>query len=755
MLKLNHAVRVHKCTYRARPTVYYVNAVGSVVSSDLKAIVIVPFIGILKAVLVLKRKTLKSLEGAKAAKLAHKEDMIENERLDTELDKCMMELFNAISCCNGGTFKIPESRDISDARKITLGWAPQLHGPISDPSKTARQYILSKFFSRYLSSVELQNGLVASLKGEATLAFLETNLEGESLDFSPGAIPELDDCLDWMTAHISSTLGYLDVEKVFKSCKHGANGTASIKRSESYLDSKYLSISGSHRALEQLVHYSFWDVQLREYLMEHSAEFRSISNGVPIDSELINDATQELFVPKSYKAVRGVCPEREVPAYHSQGLATHMTRKLAMVDINLNLQPSLHQLFAYFASFCAQMDMGTLDFSEASNRIWTGLVKRVLREEWFSYANDYCRSKDIIVVLGSVKSGKVTLEDIKESKKYKDFAKYGKLDLRPINGSWNEIIVTIHSTIFCTMGNALTFPLQTLIFHSFLSYCSRQALIEERVPVSYLDQHPELFYVSSFGDDGILNAGALPMVRKLAPLLGWVVNEEKTFGRGDWFRESCGGDYLYGVGCRPLMLKRPDALLDATPKETCKHFQAWLYNAANAALELCNDTLHGDPDLIYSWLEKCHKRFNLGKICLVPPSLPSGAGLRVPYVGAYWELFFDHRLYNIPVWTAMPDRLLSTDQALAQAFATLEPGSLPVYKAFKFFRMIYRPFKSVVYSEYPYMHTSMKGAPASISFDDNYLGYDSSILTIDSTGCVAAKVQGRTQKVSYYNLSWL
>jgi len=91
---------------------------------------------------------------------------------------------------------------------------------------------------------------------------------------------------------------------------------------------------------------------------------------------------------------------------------------------------------------------------------------------------------------------------------------------------------------FSSMGNGYTFPLESAIFWSLC----RSVHCHSGVTV--------------FGDDIVINTGAVPAVKELLSFCGFTVNDEKSHTTGS-FRESCGADYLFGIDVRPCYLKEP------------------------------------------------------------------------------------------------------------------------------------------------------------------------------------------------------
>lgn len=105
-----------------------------------------------------------------------------------------------------------------------------------------------------------------------------------------------------------------------------------------------------------------------------------------------------------------------------------------------------------------------------------------------------------------------------------------------------------------TMGNATTFPLQTIVF-----MCVVKSVYELRgIPLTKKDNRefdPNGKNFGCFGDDIIVATDAAAEVIHLLGLLGFVINATKTHIEGP-FRESCGKDWFSGFPCRGVYIKR-------------------------------------------------------------------------------------------------------------------------------------------------------------------------------------------------------
>jgi hypothetical protein len=110
--------------------------------------------------------------------------------------------------------------------------------------------------------------------------------------------------------------------------------------------------------------------------------------------------------------------------------------------------------------------------------------------------------------------------------------------------------VPVALNMVSTMGNGTTFPLQTIIFASVVSAAARFRRIELHNP-----NRDRLGNWAVFGDDIIVKREIVDDVIRLLTLLGFKVNQQKSFIEGP-FRESCGADWFKGQYVRGVYIKR-------------------------------------------------------------------------------------------------------------------------------------------------------------------------------------------------------
>jgi hypothetical protein len=182
---------------------------------------------------------------------------------------------------------------------------------------------------------------------------------------------------------------------------------------------------------------------------------------------------------------------------------------------------------------------------------------------------------------------------------------------------------TVELNMVSTMGNAGTFPLETLVF-----WAIGVATVMQRTrknPYSLLSLPEERDLVSVFGDDCILPTVDAQAFMANAEAVGFSVNTEKSyFSEGPGFRESCGGDFYHGSYVRPLYIKAPTST-------SMSALEPWLYIIMNATLKKYI-SYFGEQTYVY---EKALLEYLFGlfgkhrlKIKLVPPGFPDDSGLQ-------------------------------------------------------------------------------------------------------------------------------
>ncbi len=134
---------------------------------------------------------------------------------------------------------------------------------------------------------------------------------------------------------------------------------------------------------------------------------------------------------------------------------------------------------------------------------------------------------------------------------------------------------------FSTMGNACTFPVESL---SFLAIAIAAVLTERKLPLTLNSVRTIVGEVAVFGDDIVIPTDSRELMVEALEVLDFKVNDSKSFWTGR-FRESCGVDSYDGVNVTPVYWKTfyqgdPETL--ASVIETRNNlYTNWLLSAAN------------------------------------------------------------------------------------------------------------------------------------------------------------------------------
>lgn len=206
------------------------------------------------------------------------------------------------------------------------------------------------------------------------------------------------------------------------------------------------------------------------------------------------------FVPKTAQIDRTIGIEPSLNVFLQKGVDVYLRKRLSWVS-NLRLE---NQDFSVACMRKHGLDIATIDLSSASDSISTELVRWFLPADWY------------------------TLLDTLRSKMY-------TLDGGLTFDGYHK---------FSSMGNAFTFPLESVIFMAVARGAARVAGYSDTV----LDQ------VRVYGDDIIVPWQCAGLVIEVLNFLGFKTNPDKTFVFGP-FRETCGVDLLNGIDIRPVFLR--------------------------------------------------------------------------------------------------------------------------------------------------------------------------------------------------------
>jgi hypothetical protein len=225
-----------------------------------------------------------------------------------------------------------------------------------------------------------------------------------------------------------------------------------------------------------------------------------------------------VLVPKTLKTPRIIAIEPTAMQYAQQGILESFEKA---IQANDNARHFIqwksnvpNQELARLGSLFGEL--ATLDLSEASDRVSNQLVRVMLRNHpHLGEAVDATRSRKAEVL-------------VKGEKKIIRLAK------------------------FASMGSALCFPMESLVFMTVIFLGIEREL---RRPLTSSDIASFRGQVRTYGDDIIVPVRYVRSVVSTLETFGFKVNASKSFWSG-YFRESCGKDYFMGEDVSVVRVRR-------------------------------------------------------------------------------------------------------------------------------------------------------------------------------------------------------
>lgn len=213
-----------------------------------------------------------------------------------------------------------------------------------------------------------------------------------------------------------------------------------------------------------------------------------------------------ICVAKSFDKYRTICAEPSILQWCQQGVAHYLCEAIShsplRKHVDLKRQDTNREL-ARLGSIDGSF--ATIDLSNASDSVMWTLVRESFKHTVFLRYFYACRSRQV---------------------------KVGR-----------EVFSL---PMFATMGSALTFPVECIIFSAIVEL----AFTEENVPET--KRHYRVY-----GDDIICPSWLAPRVMTLLEEFGFAVNHDKSFfDPSTFFRESCGGEFVQGEDVTPIRISR-------------------------------------------------------------------------------------------------------------------------------------------------------------------------------------------------------
>lgn len=372
---------------------------------------------------------------------------------------------------------------------------------------------------------------------------------------------------------INQLLGDLDVEEWFNECKHSSGTTLGLRYSRTNLEDKFKGpLTTTKRALPLFTLY-------RDYDPEFSRLIDEVNQNLVTSQYKVVNGSRLTTVDKDDRKRRTIAVEPTVNMFLQKGLESVLEKRLRPY-LDISVQPHIHHQLAYESSITCSN--ATIDFSNASDCVSIGLVKYLLPRSWFE-ALSIIRSENI-----------------------------------EIDGVFHPLYM------ISTMGNATTFPLETLIFYALALCCQiPQSYKSSFLTPVFLENSRK--HTSVFGDDCILPSQYAETFMSLCESVGFIVNKEKSFFSNEPFRESCGMDFMSGRNIRIFYLKNPF-------NNRLSSLEPWLYIICNRLLKKYI-SYFGDCSYIYEkalWtlLLSYFRQYKI-TVKFVPDDYPDDAGLKV------------------------------------------------------------------------------------------------------------------------------
>ena len=285
--------------------------------------------------------------------------------------------------------------------------------------------------------------------------------------------------------------------------KHGPGSTADKLRG----NAKWNLRSWTTRLQEVFEHSEYLFPSVSHFLESPPIEFTEPEAEIPV---------KVITVPKTLKTPRIIAIEPTVMQYMQQAILRELVKELEATN----------HVSSHFVGFTDQIpnqemaregslkgNLATLDMSEASDRVSNQHVRALFAPYfWFSRGLDATRSRKA------------------------DVPGYGVIRLSK----------------FASMGSALCFPVEAMVFCTLVFYGIQKTL---RRPLAKEDLKDFFGKVRVYGDDIIVPVDCVESVVSTLQDFGLVVNENKSFWTGK-FRESCGKEYYAGHDVSVVKVRR-------------------------------------------------------------------------------------------------------------------------------------------------------------------------------------------------------
>lgn len=265
----------------------------------------------------------------------------------------------------------------------------------------------------------------------------------------------------------------------------------------------------------------------------------------------VEPCSRLVAVPKTRKGPRLICCEPIAHQWMQQSIWRWLRKRVPKTTLGRSISFESQERQREWALSASHNRLrATLDLSAASDRLSTRLVEYVFQGSELLDGFHSSRTRAM----------EQTLSD--------EFPKLIKLRK------------------FATMGSALTFPVQSIVFTILCVFALR---LHEGREFDFSDWKADFDRVRVFGDDIIVPNHAYGITKFVLHECGLLVNSRKSF-KGVSFRESCGMDAFRGIDVTPARYRKP---YDGSPASTaalieCSNnlFKKGMWNASEKVLDL-------------------------------------------------------------------------------------------------------------------------------------------------------------------------
>jgi hypothetical protein len=377
---------------------------------------------------------------------------------------------------------------------------------------------ITDLFKKFSFSQDLRTPI--ELRDDSIKKFMDN--QARLLNFEvPRDDPKLRAIIFGAKGYANQILGDFSNLEICERASFGKKSSVGIPMRKACEGERYEApITGSSAHIEWFdKYYGTWNRPALEYAKSRAALLKE-----PLYR--LVDTLEAVLVDKTWKSLRMIMPNTTIGTLYSSGLGRTIEDRLRNFGYDIkHLQP-VHGELAKFGSLTGSLV--TADQSMASDNITVQLIDEILPFRWASAL------------------------------------KFGRIEGLSLYGN------RLASPTFATMGIGFTFPLQTLVFLCLLLAIRDHCKLDEQTVISV------------FGDDLVYDVRMHSSVLEYFPLLGLVINVDKTFADGS-FRESCGYDYYRGVDVRPFHLGRATGQTAGR-----RRAEAYLYTALNGLLRRWN-----------------------------------------------------------------------------------------------------------------------------------------------------------------------